>query len=442
MYIKVNDRPTILSYFSFAICCTPLFFFSCTISKQISKQADKILLNDTAIRSGHMGISIYEPATGKYWYNHDAEKYFVPASNTKLFTLYAGLKYLGDTLAGLEYNVHDSTAEIYPTGDPTFLHPDFISQPVLDFLKKQRTIIINPTQPINIYGPGWAWDDYQDSYMVPRAAFPMYGNLAMIKWINKDSICIYPRYFNGIIGETKKLTNGFTLKKKFGDNILSFYNGNDRYKTIPFEPDMVTGIKLLMDTLKNENIYSSKSPLPNTSHGRKIIYSRPSDSLFIPMMHDSDNFFAEQTLLMVSKKKLGIMDDEKIISELLASDLKEIPQKPRWVDGSGLSRYNMFTPKSFVYLLNKLKTDFGFERMKHILPTGGTGTLKNYYKSNRNHIYAKTGTLSNHVALSGYIITHKKKLLIFSILANHFQTGATPIRIAIEQFIVGIIKKY
>ena len=77
-----------------------IIFFSCSVSKQISKQASATLLQDSAIRTGHIGISIYEPATGRYWYNYNAEKYFTPASNTKLFTLYAGMKYLGDSLPG------------------------------------------------------------------------------------------------------------------------------------------------------------------------------------------------------------------------------------------------------------------------------------------------------------------------------------------------------
>lgn len=71
------------------------FISSCSVSKQIGKQANDILINDTAISTGHIGISIYEPATDKYWYNYNATKYFIPASNTKLFTLYAGMKYLG-----------------------------------------------------------------------------------------------------------------------------------------------------------------------------------------------------------------------------------------------------------------------------------------------------------------------------------------------------------
>jgi D-alanyl-D-alanine carboxypeptidase/D-alanyl-D-alanine-endopeptidase (penicillin-binding protein 4) len=160
------------------------------------------------------------------------------------------------------------------------------------------------------------------------------------------------------------------------------------------------------------------------------------------MMHRSDNFFAEQTLLMASNEHLGYMNDEKIIDTILNTDLKDVPQRPKWVDGSGLSRYNLFTPKSLVYILNKMQHEFGFNRMKTILPTGGEGTLSSYYKKDAGFIYAKTGTLSNNCAISGYLITNKGKLLIFSILANNYITGATPIRRAAERFLEGIREKY
>ena len=106
------------------------FFFllslnSCSVSKQINKRANNILLKDTAISTGYIGISIYEPATNKYWYNYNATKYFIPASNTKLFTLYAGMKYLGDSLVGARYFHIGSALFVKPTGDPTFFHPDF-----------------------------------------------------------------------------------------------------------------------------------------------------------------------------------------------------------------------------------------------------------------------------------------------------------------------------
>ena len=160
------------------------------------------------------------------------------------------------------------------------------------------------------------------------------------------------------------------------------------------------------------------------------------------MMHRSDNFFAEQSLLMVSNEVLGVMNDEKIIDTLLKKDFKDLPQKPRWVDGSGLSRYNLFSPQDFVAILNKMKNEFGLDRMKNIFPTGNEGTLSNYYRSETGYLFAKTGTLSGVVSLSGFLYTKKNTLLIFSVLVNNHNSSATAVRRAVEKFIEGIREKY
>ena len=59
---------------------------SCSIQKQISKSAKETVLNAKALQTAHVGISIFEPATSKYLFNYQGDKYFVPASNTKLPT--------------------------------------------------------------------------------------------------------------------------------------------------------------------------------------------------------------------------------------------------------------------------------------------------------------------------------------------------------------------
>ncbi|MEI9957885.1 MAG: D-alanyl-D-alanine carboxypeptidase [Ferruginibacter sp.] len=478
---------------------------SCSVSKQINKQAQNNLLKDSAVSTGHIGISIFEPATNTYWYNNNATTYFIPASNTKLFSLYAGMKYLGDSLVGLRYDSTNTINGIIPTGDPTFLHPDFKNQPVLDFLQKNIRYInwskryINSIWQTNALGNGWAWNDYNDDYMAERSPFPIYGNVIDFK-LNQDSFYIDPfKGTNNMISypsvyKNKISQNGYAIPKR------NFYLKRSRFEnrfyveqassnfsrqTIPF---VTNGIyttayilnDLLYDFEYNRNIkedslnrlaaqkehrdyLSTLKPKANSDSIKnvflidmfggglsddvdltkyKVIHSQPTDSLFKPMMHRSDNFFAEQTLLMASNEHLGYMNDEKIIDTILNSDLKDIPQRPKWVDGSGLSRYNLFTPQDFVYILNKLKNEFGFARMKNILATGGTGTIASYYKKDAGFIYAKTGTLSNNCALSGYLITKKGKLLIFSVLANNYITGATPIRRAVEKFIEGIREKY
>jgi D-alanyl-D-alanine carboxypeptidase/D-alanyl-D-alanine-endopeptidase (penicillin-binding protein 4) len=437
-----------------------LFLFSsCSVSKQISKQAHTFLLQDSSLINGQIGISIYEGATGKYWYNYQAEKYFVPASNTKLFSMYAGLKYLGDSITAYKYFEDQNTITIDPMGDPTFLHHDYKNQNAFNFLKEKNkpVVIIDNRWKENALGFGWSWDDYTSSDMVERSPFPIYGNL--IKWTQvKDKPAESSQEGNLVFSEPDvnlsaeqagwKVNfsidtgrNNFSVDRDREENIYEITFGKERRREIeiPFvTKGMATTAELLKDTL---NVPVSISAL--TAHTAfKTFHSQPVDSLFTIMMHRSDNFFAEQTLLMASNAKLGYMSDRKIIDTLLKTDLKDIPQKPKWVDGSGLSRYNLFTPNDFIYILQKLKTDFGFERLKIILPTGGTGTLSSLYKKDSGYIFAKTGTLSNHVALSGYLLTKKGRLLTFSILAGNFASPATPVRKAIEKFISNIRQRY
>jgi serine-type D-Ala-D-Ala carboxypeptidase/endopeptidase (penicillin-binding protein 4) len=412
---------------------------SCAVPKQISKQATKVLLKDSAISTGLIGICIYEPATSQYWFNYNATKFFVPASNTKLFSLYAGMKYLGDSLVGLRYEIdNDSTIRIQPTGDPTFLHPEFLSQPVFNLLSRfKRIIFTNLFFTDDFLGKGWAWDDYKEAYMAQRSNFPIYANLISIHKTGYN-VAIIPERQKYFIPEYTNLQNGFDIQKKWDDNLITITSGTNQSLFVPFTPNALDIVEMLQDTLHS-------AVLPDLDAKRKlknIIYSQASDSLFKLMMHRSDNFFAEQTLLMAGNVLLNYMNDEKIIDTILNTDLKDIPQKPNWVDGSGLSRYNLFTPQSFVYILNKMKNEFGLERLKNILPTGGEGTISGYYKKEAGFIFAKTGTLSNQCALSGFMITKKNKLLIFSILSNNYRTGATPVRRAVEKFLTGIREKY
>jgi D-alanyl-D-alanine carboxypeptidase/D-alanyl-D-alanine-endopeptidase (penicillin-binding protein 4) len=112
------------------------------------------------------------------------------------------------------------------------------------------------------------------------------------------------------------------------------------------------------------------------------------------------------------------------------------------VDGSGLSRYNLFSPQDLVFILNKMKNDFGMERIKNIFPTGNEGTLANYYIPEHGYVFAKTGSLSGVIAISGFLYTKKNKLLIFSVLVNNHTSSGTQVRRAVEKFIEQIRDNY
>jgi serine-type D-Ala-D-Ala carboxypeptidase/endopeptidase (penicillin-binding protein 4) len=430
-----------------------LSLLSCASSRFISRSA-KQLTEGKDFKNAHLGISIYDVAARKNLYSYQAEKYFTPASNTKLFTLYAGLKYLKDSLPGLRYTETTDTLYIIPTGDPTLLHPDFKNQPVIERLQKtsKPIVITKPEEAVSPFGMGWSWDDYNSSYMAERSALPVYGNV--IRWTQSaqsnsqeelggstQTFVFSEPDVNWKVRFIEDTSNiSFRVIRKKEENYFEIHQGKESLsiQSVPFITNGIqSALELLKDTIHHEIITGDKKSL-----NYQTLYSQATDSLYRPMMHESDNFFAEQVLLMSASEHLNTMSEEKMIDYLLKNNLKQLPQSPRWVDGSGLSRYNLFTPSDFVWLLNKMAEEFSLERLKIILPTSGEGTLEGYYSAYKGHIYAKTGTLSATLALSGFLITKKNRLLIFSILVNNHQASASSIRRQVESFISNIINKY
>ena len=430
-------------------------------SSPLGNSSLKQFLDNKELRTAHVGVYVYDDSAKKVIADYQSDKYFVPASNTKLFSLYAGMKYLGDSLVGITYSENDTALIVGATGDPSFLHPDFQSQPVFDFLRKSNKKIYLAANDLwreTALGPGWAWDDYNDDYSVERSRLPIYGNF--IRWNQHKS----PVRSNAAFEETASVSSSpeiswpvrfssdslpkeFLVKRLTDSNVFTIRMGNepDMSQDVPFiTNDMASAAQLLQDTLgKFVGLFYPAKTLksgwalypPNNIPQHNIIYSRPVDSIFVPMMYRSDNFFAEQTLLMVCRHEMAFMKDEAIIDTLLKGPLADLPQKPSWVDGSGLSRFNLFTPQDFVTLLIKFKNEFGMDRMKRILPTGGKGTLKNHYLAGNGYVFAKTGSMTGVICLSGYIYTVKKHLLEFSILVNNEIESGPAIRREIESYV-------
>ncbi|NML19650.1 hypothetical protein HHL16_02140 [Pseudoflavitalea sp. G-6-1-2] len=445
------------------------FVTACTSTKTVQHSQPsngnipKELIEDSVLKNAHVGIAVYDAAAGKYLYNYQGDKYFTPASNTKLVTCYAAMKYLSEYLTGLDYAENDTAIFLSPSADPTLLHPDFSNQPVISFLQKtsKPLYILNNFWKTNPWGYGWSWDDYTEDYMAERSALPVYGNV--IKWEQQNSdtaasiidlsktVSIYSTpEVNWKVKFTDDTSGHFAVRRDLSENIFRITQGRERKasKSVPFVTNGVqSALELLADTIHKEI-----TEIPNLPRrirlaggwnalGINRIYSQALDSVLKPMMYRSDNFFAEQLLQMVSFQVLQQFNDDKIIDTLLKTDLKDLPQTPTWADGSGLSRFNLFTPEDFVMLLKKMEQEFGMQRIRGILPTGGTGTLKNYYKADSNFIYAKTGTLTGVLALSGYIFTKQNKMMIFSVLVNNHTGEAWRIRRKVEAFLQDIREK-
>lgn len=424
-----------------------LCFFACTSVFAQKKAAQKYLLKNDQLKNSFIGICIYNTNNGSLFYSHNAFKYFTPASNTKLYSFYAGLRYLGDSTTGIQYQKSQDTLYIRGTGDPTFLHPDFDIQPVYDFLKQSTlAIAIIPTKNENkIFGPGWAWDDYNGEFQPERSAFPIYGNVAWFS-LHNDHLEVMPSYFakhEKLIVDGSIPAYGFEVERERMHNLFHYHITEPhvgKIQQVPFITfDNNLLISLLQDTL-NKKVFQSSTTLKKNNW--KSMANVPLDTMLQIMMHQSDNFYAEQIDQMVSMKLFDEINTEKLIDYLLDNDLKNLPNKPVWVDGSGLSRYNLFSPADMVTVLTLLYRSFSHDRIFDLLPSGGEGTLKHYYHGMQGKIFAKTGSLSNNVTLSGYLITKNRHTLIFSIMINHCKSPLSIGRHAMEDFLRTLYKKY
>ncbi len=424
--------------------------YSCSTQQKINRSGGKALLKTNELKNAHVGLYIYEPATQKNLFRYHHDKYFVPASNIKIATTYAALKYLGDSLTSAYIFSANDTLLVTPNGDPTVLHPDYAFQPLVQTIKGAGMVGIVNTDTVTPFASGWAWNDFDASYQPERSIMPLYGNYLWL-WpvpavktiaplfdttlsLNNQYINIMPKNLAGSIMPVKKAPN--YLRHQYNNQ---FYTDSlNDIRLIPFVSSAAFTKAIWQDAFPETHFFIFNQKLPRGTP----VYSQPVDSLLRPFMFRSDNFFGEQILLMLSKQKTDTMSSAKAIDILLKNEFAALPQKPRWVDGSGLSRYNLFSPADFVYILNKLQTEFGFERIRNIFATGGQGTIQNYYKNAGGYIYGKTGTLSGVVSFSGYMITRKGKFLIFSTLVNNHNGSSVNVRKSVEKFLLQIREKY
>jgi D-alanyl-D-alanine carboxypeptidase/D-alanyl-D-alanine-endopeptidase (penicillin-binding protein 4) len=154
--------------------------------------------------------------------------------------------------------------------------------------------------------------------------------------------------------------------------------------------------------------------------------SPPLADIATVLMKVSQNLYAE-TLL----KTLGRIDGpgsaargaEAVKNTLAGWGLD--PDGYIQLDGSGLSRYDYLTTDMIVAILRRMYEDPRHrDRFSATLPIEG--------RLAEDNARAKTGSIANVRALSGYVTTRDGEPLVFSIVANNFRVSASAIDRAVD----------
>lgn len=429
-----------------------VFLLSSLVSCQINHHALRqniaaSIRKSPVFEKNFTGFELYDPEKEEVIYSYNADKYFNPASNTKLFTFYAALNILGDSIPALTYAFQGDSLIFQGTADPSFLNADlYPNSKTYDFLDRAAgDLYYAPGNfPQNRYGPGWAWDDYNDYYATEKAAFPIYGNTVRFYFEkNRPFPAVVPPYFaQDIRPHTGPLALPVVQRKEY-ENTFYYRIPEDSLlpasRIVPFLYSDSLFTRLLSDTLTRPVHLINPTDLPPM----KVLYGLPSDSLYKRMLQVSDNFIAEHLLLLCAGAISDTLSTSIAIKFTKKNFLKDLPDEPRWIDGSGLSRYNLFTPRSIVKLLEKIHVMVPEERLFQLLPAGGkSGNLKEYYKTDKPFVFAKTGTLSNNYCLSGYLIAKSGKVLIFSFMNNNYIISEKLIKNEMKNVLRNIYEQY
>ncbi len=366
------------------------------------------------------GVLIVNPQTKDTLVVKNHDKYFTPASTVKIFTLYTGLQLLPERIPTLKSLLLRDTLYIQGTADPSWLHPYFKDTTGIAFLNKHNNIALYLNNfNDEKFAPGWAWEDFAYYFSVERNALPLYGNV--VTFHEKDSLSVSPAFF-----ETD-------VERRETDNNRAAY-ANTFYVPTPLKDTLVvpyiTNAKLTKQLLATQLDGTLKLSSYFPEGKKEILYGIPTDSLYQRMMVESDNFLAEQLMLSASSVLSDTLSFKRSRDTILSKNLDQLSTPPRWVDGSGLSRYNLFTPSSMTTVLSKLLEEVPKDRLFALFPVWTTEGSKPYHPiENRDtFLHAKSGSMGNVYNLCGFLVTKKGKTLVFSFMNNHFRTSSQEVK--------------
>ncbi|TGE23956.1 hypothetical protein E5K00_01705 [Hymenobacter aquaticus] len=423
---------------------------------------DSLLTTAPALRRHQVGLSITDAATGEVVYGLNEDRYFTPASVMKLFSFYTGLQLLGDSLPSLRYFSRHDTLFFQGTGDPTFLHGDVPSRRAYAFLagRPERRLAYCDIATPPPYGPSWAWDDFRYYFQAERTAFPLYGNT--VRFYARapvparrrlpavpQRVRVLPRPFAPLLGRaTAEEMAGHHPDQHVSraqlENRFTYFPSARRWvDEVPYRTSRTLLLRLLGDTLRRAVVHAPWQPRPQDSI--RTLRGLPADSLYRRMLRVSDNFLAEQLLLMCATR-LGPPRDSlsawRVLRHARRTYFRALPDALPWVDGSGLSRLNLVTPRSLSALLVLLHQQVPEPRLLRLLAAGGgQGTLRHRYHDARGPwLWGKTGTLTHTCNLAGYVRTRSGRLLAVSFLNNSIPGSDQPTRNEMQR-ILGQVRK-
>jgi len=431
-------------------------------------------------------VRIVEADTGFPWYEKDTARSFIPASNTKLFTTSAALEILGpdfkyDTSlwsdGSIEKGVLTGNLIVRGSGDPViggrFNGGDIteIFRSWADSLKSMGITRIsgdivgddNAFDEIRL-GEGWEWDDLPYWYGAEISALSFNDNCvdfrlvaqqekmpAKMSWEPGNTSYVSAVNASLTVAEDLSISEGYFREQ--GSNYFTLSSlvpqGQTDYESLAVSNPTSFFVHVLRETLVAQGISVGGASVDIDATTFKPQYSAlnylfshlspPLSEIVRVINKRSQNLYAEQILRTIAANApllessldpgsaaMGISRSKDVYGRAGVDTLRI-----QLVDGSGLSRHNLITTTMMTNLLRymRLHPDLAVRSafLESMSIAGVDGDVRNRMKETpaEGNAHAKSGTVGNASALSGFVTTAGGTELIFSIISNHHTVPAS-----------------
>jgi len=443
------------------------------------------ILAAPALEHTYWGVVVKSLKTGETLYSLNPRKLMMPASNMKIVTLAAAAERLGwdftyETKVFVAGSVQAGTLQgdliVVGSGDPSIMEKD-VETLFADWASRLKAAGVRAIAGRVVgyddlfedreLGFGWSWDDLPDDYAAGVSALqfnenavrvtiapgPAAGDTAGVSISPPASgLSVVSSVTTGAPGGatsigTARLPGSMRLELRGSISAgaspavltVSVENPTLFFATALRDALIANGIDVRGPAADIDDIHDA-APRPAAPF---IVHrSAPISTLAVWLMKISQNLYAETLLKTIATDTPRSADSgrNEIAAVLQAWGVGADSVIQR--DGSGLSRYDYVTADALVAILAHVDRDDRlrgpFEASLPIV--GRDGTLERRMKGTaaEGNARAKTGSMSNVRGLSGYVTTADGEPLVFSILANNFETPGATINDATDKIVVAL----
>jgi D-alanyl-D-alanine carboxypeptidase/D-alanyl-D-alanine-endopeptidase (penicillin-binding protein 4) len=478
------------------LCAILMATASASASSRVEKRIDDLKARCPAVQRGQVGYKFIDVATGEVLAAQDSATFFIPASNTKLYTTALALVRLGPNYkfqTELRTTAHwtaGQTAlpdlELVGGGDPNLsgrvlpYRPHAPDRDPLAPLKSLADKLVNiGVREINgdvtgvatrysgdLYPRGWTVDDSLYEYGAPVSALALNDNTLSISLHPSEpgelaEIELRPAInhflvLNQVITDNSRVSKIHLFRAPGSSEVVLWgaigKAAREWEEDLAVEDPALFAAEALVDILRDRGVIvrgTARSQYRNLNESAGATQTGTALAVYdsAPLWQEiqvinkvSQNLHAEMLLREVARVtrgegtlRAGVAEREAFLGAL---GVTREGTGFDLHDASGLARQNVTTPDSTVLLLRYMWQRPDHDLWVRSLPIAGVdGTLRDRFKHipGADRIHAKTGEMSHVNALSGYIDSAHHGWLAFSIMVNGTTSSDTEVHAFMDQ---------